>query len=68
DDAEKIEILGNTADAQKAIVTAKDEKVLEIMDPITYRTAFASRPHGLKVEPGEEVVVVRTVKGFVVLE
>ncbi len=68
EDAEKIEILGNTADAQKAIVTAKDEKVLEIMDPVTYRTAFASRPKELEVEPGEEVVVVRTGKGFVVLE
>lgn len=68
EDALAIEILGNTADAQKAVVTAKDEKVLEIMDPVTYRTAFASRPKGLEAEPGEEVVVVRTVKGFVVLE
>jgi len=68
EDALTIEVLGNTADAQKAIVTAKDEKVLEIMDPVTYRSAFASRPKGLDVNPGEEVVVVRTVKGFVVLE
>lgn len=68
EDAETIEVLGNMADAQNAIVTAKDEKVLEIMDPVTYRTAFASRPKELEVEPGEEVVVVRTVKGFVVLE
>jgi nonsense-mediated mRNA decay protein 3 len=68
EDSDAIEVLGNTADAQKAVVTAKDEKVLEIMDPVTYRTAFASRPKGLEVTPGEEVVVVRTVKGFVVLE
>ncbi len=68
EDGETIEVLGNTANAEKAIVTAKDEKVLEIMDPTTYRTAFASRPKGLDVMPGEEVVVVRTVKGFVVLE
>lgn len=68
EDAETIEVLGNRADAKKAIVTAKDEKVLEIMDPDTYRTAFASRPKGLDVDPGEEVIVIRTVKGFVVLE
>lgn len=68
EDALTIEILGNRADAKSTIVTAKDEKVLEFMDPDTYRTAFASRPKGLDVEPGEEIVVVRTVKGFVVLE
>ncbi len=68
EDAERIEILGNKADCQKAVVIAKDEKVLEIMDPETYKIAFASRPKGLDVEAGEEVIVVRTAKGFVVLE
>jgi nonsense-mediated mRNA decay protein 3 len=68
EDAEKIDVLGNRADAKRAVVTAKDEKVLEIMDPDTYRAAFASRPKGLDVEPGEEILVVRTVNGFVVLE
>lgn len=66
-DADGVEILGNKSDAKRAIVVAKDEKVLEIMDPESYKTAFASRPRELKVEPGEEVKVIRTVNGLVVV-
>ncbi len=67
DDAKTIKVLGNRADAQKAIVISKDDDILEIMDPLTYKTALASRPKDLKVEPGEEVTAVRTVDGFIVL-
>lgn len=61
------QILGNRADAVKAIVISKDDDVLELMDPETFRSAFASRPRSLEVNPGEEVQVVRTANGLVVL-
>ena len=46
---------------------SKDDDVLEIMDPETYRAALAARPRDLQVGPGEEVKVVRTADGFIVL-
>jgi nonsense-mediated mRNA decay protein 3 len=67
EDSETVAILGNIADAIAATVISKDDDVLEIMDPETYRTAFAARPRDLQVEPGEEVKVVRTADGFIVL-
>jgi len=63
----EVQILGNRADAMKATVISKDDDVLEIMDPETFRSVLASRPWGRKVEPGEEVEVVRTADGFIVL-
>jgi uncharacterized protein (AIM24 family) len=48
-------------------VVAKDEKVLEFLDPDSYEIAVASRPKGLAISEGEEVVVVRTGEGFIVL-
>jgi hypothetical protein len=67
ENSETVEILGNRADALKAMVIAKDNDVLEIMDPETFKSALASRPKDLQVEPGEEVDVVRTANGFIVL-
>jgi len=49
------------------MVITKDNDVLEIMDPETFKSALASRPKDLQVEPGEEVDVVRTANGFIVL-
>lgn len=66
-DSKTVEILGNKADALAATVISKDDDVLEIMDPETYRAVLAARPRDLQVEPGEEVKVVRTADGFVVL-
>jgi nonsense-mediated mRNA decay protein 3 len=67
EDSEIVAILGNTVDARAAMVISKDDDVLEIMDPETYRSAFAARPRDLQVESGEEVKVVRTADGFIVL-
>ena len=67
ENSETVEILGNRADALTAMVISKDDDVLEIMDPETFRSALASRPRDLQVEPGEEVKVVRTADGFIVL-
>ena len=65
--AEEAEILGNRAEARKALVVAADPSVLEIIDPESYKTAFASRPAGLDARPGEEVEAIRTPRGFIVL-
>ncbi|MCK9566525.1 MAG: 60S ribosomal export protein NMD3 [Methanothrix sp.] len=67
ENSETVAILGNIADALAATVISKDDDVLEIMDPETYRAAFAARPRDRQVEPGEEVKVVRTADGFIVL-
>ncbi len=67
ENSEAVEILGNIADAKAAMVISEDDDVLEIMDPETYKAAFAARPMNLQVKPGEEVKVVRTADGFIVL-
>ncbi|MDD1749963.1 MAG: hypothetical protein LUO89_08810, partial [Methanothrix sp.] len=67
ENSETVEILGNRDDALAATVISKDDDVLEIMDPETYRAALAARPKDMQVEPGDEVKVVRTADGFVVL-
>jgi nonsense-mediated mRNA decay protein 3 len=66
--AEIVPVLGNRADARKAVVVSGDDHVLEILDPETYRTVLAPRPGGLKVESEEEATVLKTVDGFIVLE
>lgn len=67
EDAEQVEVLGNRSESQKALVVAVDRDAVEIMDPESYQTAFAPRPQDFEVVPGEEIAVVRTAKGFVVL-
>ena len=67
ENSETVEILGNKTDAVVATVISKDDDVLEIMDPETFRAALAARPRDLQVEPGEEVKAVRTADGFIVL-
>lgn len=67
EDIEGLLVLGNRADSKKAVVVAKDEKVLEILDPESYKTAVASRPRGMEVKEGEEVMVLRTGEGLIVL-
>jgi len=65
--SEMAHILGNKADALSATVISVDEDVLEIMDPETFRSALAARPKDLKIGPGEEVKVVRTGDGFIII-
>jgi nonsense-mediated mRNA decay protein 3 len=67
ENSETVEILGNRADALAATVISMDDDVLEILDPETFRAALAARPRNLQARPGEEVKVVRTADGFVVL-
>ncbi len=67
ENSEIVPILGNRSDARAATVISGDEDVLEIMDPDTFRSALAARPKDLAVLPGEEVMVVRTADGFIIL-
>jgi nonsense-mediated mRNA decay protein 3 len=66
-EAEEAEILGNRSEAQRAMVVGVDPSALEIIDPESYKTAFAPRPAGLSVQPGGEVEVIKTARGFIVL-
>jgi nonsense-mediated mRNA decay protein 3 len=68
ENAETVPVLGNRADARKAVVVSGDDHVLEILDPETYRTVLAPRPREFKFESGEEATVLKTVDGFIVLE
>jgi nonsense-mediated mRNA decay protein 3 len=65
--SEMAQILGNKADALSATVISVDDDVLEIMDPETFQSALAARPRDMKVGPGEEVKVVRTGDGFIII-
>ena len=65
--SEMAQILGNKADALSATVISVDDDVLEIMDPETFQSALATRPRDLKVQPGEEVKVIRTKDVFIIL-
>ena len=67
ENSEAAVVLGNKADALSATVISGDDDVLEIMDPETFRSALAARPKDLQVSPGEEVNVVRTGDGFIIL-
>lgn len=67
ENSQAVDVLGNRADAKSATVISCDDDVLEIMDPDTYRSALAARPRDLQINPGDEVKVVRTGDGFIVL-
>jgi nonsense-mediated mRNA decay protein 3 len=67
ENSEAMDVLGNKTEAVRAMVISKDDDVLEIMDPKTYKAALASRPKNLEVEAGDEVTVVRTANGFIVM-
>jgi nonsense-mediated mRNA decay protein 3 len=67
ENSEMAEVFGNRADALAATVISIDDDVLEIMDPETFKAALAARPRDLQALPGEDVMVVRTADGFVVL-
>ena len=68
ENSEAVEVLGNKANAQSATVISVDDDVLEIMDPETFRSALAPRPRNLAIQSGEEVKVVRTGDGFIILQ
>jgi len=62
------QLLGNRSKAEKCLVIAKDETVIEILDPDSYKVAFVARPKFLNEEVGSEVLVLRTEIGLVILQ
>jgi nonsense-mediated mRNA decay protein 3 len=67
DDAERAELLGNRTDSLKAMIVSSDKNALEIIDPQSFRTTFASKPTRISGEPGDEITILRTAKGLIVL-
>ena len=67
DDAESAEFLGNRKDSLKAILVSSDKSALEIIDPQSFKTIFASKPKRINGKPGEEIMILRTAKGLIVL-
>ena len=59
DDAEDALVIGNRSTAERAVVVAGDQDVLEVLDPESYRTVSASRPRILEAKPGDEVEFLR---------
>ena len=68
EDTKTAQVLGNRSNAEKCVVIAKDESVVEILDPESYRTAFIARPKVFDEEVGGEVLVLRTGKGLIMLQ
>ncbi|NYT01910.1 MAG: hypothetical protein GKC10_04030 [Methanosarcinales archaeon] len=67
DDAEQAEILGSRDGAKSSVVVARDDKVVEILDPQSFETVAAIRPLHHDPEPGQEVLVLKTDRGYVLL-
>lgn len=51
-------LLGNRSDSQKTVVVDMDEAVLEVLDPVSYKTISVTKPGHLVVRPGDEVDVI----------
>lgn len=67
DEAEEAEVLGNRSDSERCLVISVDSFAVEIMVPSTYQTVIATRPAGLNLNPGTEVEVLNTSKGYLVI-
>jgi len=67
EETEGAQVLGNRNKARRATVVAGDKRMLEIMDPDTYKVVLASRPRGLEIQPGQEVEIVRSGDEYIVL-
>ncbi|HPJ30891.1 MAG TPA: 60S ribosomal export protein NMD3 [Methanothrix sp.] len=59
EEAEDALLVGNRSSAERGMVVAADRKVLEILDPQSYRTVSASRPGTLDAGAGDEVEFLR---------
>ncbi|MEA2045895.1 MAG: 60S ribosomal export protein NMD3 [Euryarchaeota archaeon] len=67
EEADAARLLGNRSDSQKTVVVAMDEAVLEILDPVSYKTISVTRPGHLEVGPGDEVEVIGSGDDLVLL-
>jgi nonsense-mediated mRNA decay protein 3 len=67
DAAGDAEVLGKRAEAKMAVIVAMDEDIVEILDPWSFKTVFATRPKSFDAKIGGEVEVIRSDSGFVLL-
>lgn len=59
EEAEDAPVLGNRSSAERGVVVAEDRDVLEVLDPVSFRTVSASRPANLGAGVGDEVEFLR---------
>ncbi len=63
----EVKKLGRRRDAVSAVLVSDEGKAIQVMDPETYETVTIKRPEFLGVEPGNEIRIVKTVKGIYAL-
>lgn len=59
EEAEDAAVVGNRSSAERALVVAEDRDVVEVLDPVSFRTVSASRPASLEAGAGDEVEFLR---------
>ncbi|MDF0590124.1 60S ribosomal export protein NMD3 [Candidatus Methanocrinis natronophilus] len=59
EESEDAPVVGNRSSAERCVVVAADRDVLEVLDPVSYRTVSASRPGLLTAGVGDEVEFLR---------
>jgi len=67
EEADAARLMGNRSESQKTVVVAMDEAVLEILDPVSYKTISVTRPGHLEARPGDEVKVIGSGDDLVLL-
>lgn len=63
----EIKKLGRRQDAVPAVLVAYEDRTILVLDPETYETVAVKRPEFLSAKPGDEIKVVKTVKGIYVV-
>jgi len=66
-DLMRVKKFGTRQDAASAVLVADEGKTIQVLDPGTYETVTVKRPEFLSVEPGNEIKIIKTVKGIYVL-
>ena len=59
EESEDVLVVGNRSSAERGAVVAADRDVLEVLDPVSFRTVSASRPALLTSGAGDEVEFLR---------
>jgi nonsense-mediated mRNA decay protein 3 len=66
-DLMEVKKLSRRQDAVSAVLVADEGKTIQVLDPYTYETVTVKRPEFLGVEPGNEIKIIKTVKGIFVV-
>ncbi len=63
----EIKKLGSSKDAVPALLVADEGKTIQVMDPDTFESITIKKPEFLGAEPGNEIQIIKTEKGFYLL-